>query len=103
MKTTHDDRPLAHRWLRLTILTATLTASGALFAQAADGSGRPPKPPAEALAACSASGQGQACSFSSPRGNVAGSCQAPQGKPLACRPKDAPAGPPAAAERPAKK
>jgi hypothetical protein len=44
------------------------------------------RPPPEALAACSASQAGAACSFTSPRGAVSGSCWAPEGKPLACRP-----------------
>jgi hypothetical protein len=47
-------------------------------------------PPPEALAACKALKGGQDCSFTSPHGAVKGSCFAPEGKPLACRPKDAP-------------
>jgi hypothetical protein len=49
-------------------------------------------PPPEALAACKSLASGAACSFSGPRGTVAGTCFAPpQGQSLACRPKDAPA------------
>lgn len=47
-------------------------------------------PPREALDACKALKSGQECNFTSPRGAVKGSCFAPEGKPLACRPKDAP-------------
>jgi hypothetical protein len=53
-----------------------------------------PKPgegaPAEALAACQQLAANQACSFTSPRGQVTGTCGAPSGKPLACRPANAP-------------
>jgi hypothetical protein len=54
------------------------------------------KPPPEALAACKALSAGAACSFTSPRGPETGDCAAPEGKPLACRPKhgDHPNGPP---------
>lgn len=43
-------------------------------------------PPPEALAACKTLQAGQSCSFTSPRGAEQGSCFAPEGKPLACRP-----------------
>ncbi|QTN27923.1 hypothetical protein HZ993_22150 [Rhodoferax sp. AJA081-3] len=56
-------------------------------------------PPQEALDACKALKSGQECSFTSPRGAVKGSCFAPEGRPLACRPKDAPSGPPAAPKK----
>lgn len=44
------------------------------------------KPPAEALAACKSLAAGSACNFTSPRGAETGTCGAPEGKPLACRP-----------------
>ena len=50
------------------------------------------KPPQEAVDACKSAKDGQECNFTSPRGAVKGSCFAPEGKPLACRPKDAPGG-----------
>ena len=43
-------------------------------------------PPLEALAACKSATQGAACNFNSPHGTEAGTCVAPEGKPLACRP-----------------
>jgi hypothetical protein len=46
-------------------------------------------PPPEALAACKSLASGAACKFTSPRGPEAGSCFAPEGKPLACRPQHA--------------
>jgi hypothetical protein len=39
---------------------------------------------------------GQECSFTAPHGTVKGTCWAPEGKPLACKPKDAPTGNPGA-------
>ena len=74
----------------LSICTLALTACCGLAAQTADGAGGPRKPPAEALDACKALSSGQGCSFSAPHGTVAGTCWAPAGKPLACKPKDAP-------------
>jgi hypothetical protein len=50
--------------------------------------GRPPGPPPEALAACKSLTAGAACNFESPRGAKSGTCFAPEGKPLACRPAD---------------
>ncbi|MBC7378993.1 MAG: hypothetical protein H7346_16340 [Burkholderiaceae bacterium] len=49
-------------------------------------------PPPEALAACKSLVSGAECGFTAPRGNVKGTCWAPEGRPLACRPKDAPQG-----------
>ena len=77
----------------LTICAFALTACCALSAQTTDGAGGPRKPPAEALNACKALSSGQGCSFSSPHGTVAGTCWAPAGKPLACKPTDAPGSP----------
>ncbi len=50
------------------------------------------QPPPEALDACKALKAGQDCSFTSPRGAEQGTCFAPEGKPLACRPKHAAGG-----------
>ena len=80
------------RAFALTICTAALTACCGLSAQTANGAGGPRKPPAEALDACKSLTSGQECSFSSPHGTVKGTCWAPEGKPLACKPKDAPTG-----------
>jgi hypothetical protein len=52
MNTTHPYRALTSRFLSIVIFSGALAASGALFAQPAAGNGAPPKPPAEALAAC---------------------------------------------------
>jgi hypothetical protein len=94
MNTTHPYRALTSRFLSIVIFSGALAASGALFAQPAAGNGAPPKPPAEALAACKTLSSGQECSFTAPHGPVKGTCWAPEGKPLACKPKDAPAGHP---------
>ena len=82
------------RTFALTICAVALTACCGLSAQTTDGKGGPRKPPAEALDACKSVGSGQDCSFSSPQGTVKGTCWAPEGKPLACKPKDAPNGNP---------
>ena len=71
-------------------LAALSFSSSILSAQPAQGQEGPRKPPQEALDACKSVGAGQECSFSSPHGTVKGSCWAPEGKPLACKPKDAP-------------
>lgn len=48
-------------------------------------------PPEVALEACASSVQGDPCSFEGRRGEtLEGTCEAPEGKPLACRPADAP-------------
>ena len=78
------------RAMGLTLCAAALTACCGLSAQTTDGSGGPPKPPAEALASCKSLSSGNDCSFSSPHGTVTGTCWAPEGKPLACKPKNAP-------------
>lgn len=53
------------------------------------------RPPPEALEACKSLKSNAACSFQHPeRGTIKGSCFAPEGKPLACRPADAPKGEP---------
>ncbi len=77
-----------------TLATALLSACAC--AQPAGGHDRPPPPP-EALAACKAAAAGTACNFNSPHGAVSGSCWAPEGKPLACKPTNPN---PAAAARP---
>ena len=87
------NRPFA-RVLGLTAFTAALTACCALSAQPKDGKGGPSQPPPEALAACQSLSSGHVCSFTSPRGAMKGTCWAPEGKPLACKPKDAPFGSP---------
>jgi len=92
MKTTNQIGTLATRLLALTLFTGVLTACCALSAQPTDGTGGPRKPPAEALDACKSVSSGKECSFSSPQGKVTGTCWAPEGKPLACKPKDAPTG-----------
>jgi hypothetical protein len=84
------------RALAFTICTTALTACCGISAQPVDGNGGPRKPSAEALAACKAVSSGQECSFSSPQGTIKGTCWAPEGKPLACKPKDAPTGNPGA-------
>lgn len=84
-------RHSARRHLGLIAFTMALLSACAC-AQPAGGNDRPPPPPPEALAACKAAAAGTACNFNSPHGAVNGSCWAPEGKPLACRPTNPPAG-----------
>jgi hypothetical protein len=49
-----------------------------------------PGPPPEAIAACASSTSGAQCSFTNERGSVTGTCWAPEGKPLACKPAGSP-------------
>ena len=83
---------------------AALAWGGLAFAQQNSTQQPPPKPPEghggplggpppEALAACKSLAAGAACSVTTPRGTEAGTCTAPEGKPLACRPKNAPGAP----------
>jgi hypothetical protein len=78
--------------VQLGLLAALTGASSALLAQPSEGRDGPPKPPKEALESCKSLSAGQACSFTMPKGTVNGACWAPEGKPLACKPKDAAGG-----------
>ena len=104
MKTSRiEHRALAATWLRAALAALALNASiGHAQQGPGPGSSPPPAPPAEALAACKSLAAGKACSFSAPSGTVQGSCWAPEGKPLACRPTGAgapPGGSPPAANK----
>ncbi len=90
-------KPLPMRvslFFALSLATSLLCAQPSGNAPPADGQHR--KPPQEALDACKSLKAGQDCNFTSPHGAVSGSCFAPEGKPLACRPKNAPNGAPPA-------
>jgi hypothetical protein len=63
---------------------------GALLAQPAQqgqGGAGQGKPPAEAILACKSLASGQDCSFTTNKGSRTGTCWAPEGKQLACKPK----------------
>lgn len=80
--------------LRRNLFTAATVVAALWSAQAMaqpSGQGQPgQKPPAEALTACQSLQSGAACSFSSDRGTATGTCWAPEGKPLACKPAGGP-------------
>jgi len=80
---------------------ATSIACGFAVAQAPDSSAPRRGPPPEALAACQGRAAQDACAFESPRGKAQGRCLAPEGRPLACVPADAPP-PPGMGAAPAK-
>jgi hypothetical protein len=100
-------RPTPMRLPLLTLACFVSFAYGTLaFAQQSSTQQAPPKPPEgqegsqerrgpppEALAACKSLTAGAACNFTSPRGAETGTCFAPEGRPLACRPKYGPGGP----------
>lgn len=56
-------------------------------AQQGQGGAGQGKPPAEAVQACKSLVSGQDCSFTTSKGSRTGTCWAPEGKPLACKPK----------------
>lgn len=66
---------------------AALTACGALNAQQAPRHEGGHKPPPEAIEACKSLKSGDDCSFTAKQGEAKGNCWAPEGKPLACKPK----------------
>ena len=72
------------------LLLASACVGAVAMAQPAGGQGGSRTPPAEALAACSKLTSGAACSFTGTQGTATGTCFAPEGKPLACRPSGAP-------------
>ena len=94
MKSNKPIRRAPHRATSLAALAVIAFASSAC-ATAAPGGGKPGggrrAPPTEAIDACKALTAGDACSFSQGDTQHQGSCWAPEGKPLACRPDDAPA------------
>ncbi len=73
-------------WFIAAMLSASLS-----YAQPG-GHGRPQGPPPEAIEACSGLAEGDACSFSGPRGNVEGTCIVPprDEETLACAPEGGP-------------
>jgi hypothetical protein len=65
---------------------------GAALAQAPQAGGKKQGPPAQAIAACKSLSTGQDCTFTDQQRSLRGTCWAPEGKPLACRPAQAPMG-----------
>ena len=73
--------------IALTLLALTLPLS------AQDGPPPGGGPPREALAACNGRAEGASCTFQGRGGeSVTGTCGAPPGRPLACRPAGGPPG-----------
>jgi len=76
------------------LTSASLWTCNVSFGQTTAPDGAPPDmsgqhrgPPPEALDACSGKKMDDVCSFNAPkRGTIEGTCKAPEGKPLACRP-----------------
>jgi len=76
--------------IQISLMAALSCSSSLLIAQPAEGQGGPRRPPQEALDACKSLSAGQECSFADSQGSIKGSCWAPEGRPLACKPNDAP-------------
>jgi hypothetical protein len=75
---------------KVCFVSVVTLSCGALLAQPApqgQGGSGPGKPPAEAMQACKSLSSGQDCSFTTSKGSRTGTCWAPEGKPLACKPK----------------
>jgi hypothetical protein len=68
----------------VTFSCCALLAQPAQQGQGGSGAG---KPPTEAMQACKSLSGGQDCSFTTSKGSRTGTCWAPEGKPLACKPK----------------
>ncbi|HEY9109476.1 MAG TPA: hypothetical protein VIN58_22600 [Roseateles sp.] len=88
--------------MRAAVICSLLLAALGASAQPQGGPPPPPDgghlgPPPEALAACKTAKAGADCSFTHEGRALKGSCWAPEGRPLACRPKDAPPPPGASA------
>ena len=89
--------------MRNRLLFSLLLAVAAAHAQPQGGpppGGEHRGPPPEALAACKTAKAGADCSFTHDSRTASGSCWAPEGRPLACRPKDMPPPPPQGASAP---
>ncbi|MCE9573911.1 MAG: hypothetical protein K8W52_12250 [Deltaproteobacteria bacterium] len=76
------------------ILCSTLTALVGAVAADNDEPPRRPAPPQEAFDACKSAKAGDACSFTTPRGTIDGTCRTPPDLDrLVCVPKHPPGGP----------
>lgn len=88
----------SNQFIRRSILTllVALPLSAAMAAGSSDSRPERPKgPPAEAFTACESLSEGDACTVTTPRGEMTGSCKgAPNGEtgPLACAPEGGPQG-----------
>lgn len=78
------------------VAVALVAASLGAVAQSQDERGPPPGggPPSEAFKACATLSAGAACSFTGRGQQLSGTCFAPPGRMLACRPTRGPGGPP---------
>jgi hypothetical protein len=84
------ERPALPRGLTGALIGLLLPFTALVQAAPPPSGEEPPQPPPEALQACQSLAKGAACEISTPRGKLQGHCGAPEGKPLACQPKDMP-------------
>jgi len=88
--------------MKTILICSLLLAAAGAIAQPPEGpppGGEHRGPPPEALTACKTLKAGADCSFTQGNRTTKGTCWAPEGKALACRPKDMP--PPPAGGAPA--
>ena len=88
-----NQRSMGRPSLTLSALAVSLLTACAC-AQPTGNHDRPPPPSPEALSACKTVASGEGCSFTAVPDTVSGTCWAPAGRPLACRPTNPPAGAP---------
>ncbi len=82
--------------ISLVVIGATVVVRSALADDGAPGPGGHRGPPPEAIEACKTLSKGDACTVPLHDHSLAGTCQGPEGKPLACRPNEPPPPPPEA-------
>ncbi|MEM7610953.1 MAG: hypothetical protein AAF270_04710 [Pseudomonadota bacterium] len=81
---------MSFRYSLPVMLILVVCASGASATEVASPFREHRSPPQEAIDACATAEASDACSFTGREGEtVEGTCEAPEGKPLACRPADA--------------
>jgi len=85
---------MKHRTLFASLILSSTLVTALVGAVAADNEPRRPAPPQEAFDACKAAKADDACSFTTPRGTIDGTCRTPPDLDrLVCVPKHPPGGP----------
>ncbi len=90
MKPTFCFQTRTAAFVKVLLCAAWVAGTSGIGAQPAGGNDGRQGPPPQALDACKSLESGAACSFTSAQGTaIKGTCQAPQGRALACRPANA--------------
>ncbi len=72
------------KWIRLAAAVGLMVVPALSFAQSAPSDDEHHGPGPEAIAACKAKSEGDACEFDAPRGHVSGTCHKDRAGDLAC-------------------